>query len=172
MWWWLTTPTLKVGDEITVITANDKVSDDWHFDVRANKYTWEVVERQFWKNPDIRYFTLRLVSLDDMAAPGPDDKPDTTASTMGAFYDDGIDDEMADKKSLKYYANQLGKSIGTAISLYKNDLTNSSLAETEAVGFQFNMLVAENDMKPEAYGGQNGKFNLYRRRQQDRQIRH
>jgi GH35 family endo-1,4-beta-xylanase len=68
---------------------------------------------------------------------------------------------MADKKSLKYYANQNGKCIGTAISLYKNDLTNSSLAETEAVGFQFNMLVAENEMKPEAFGGQNGRFNLY-----------
>ena len=151
---------LKVGDEFGVIIAKNRIGDDWHFDVRANKYTWEVVERQFWKNPDIRYFTLRLVSLDDMTAPGPDDKPDTTASTIGAFYDDGIDD-ATDKKSLKYYANKLGKSIGTAISLYKNDLTNSSLAETEAVGFQFNMLVAENEMKPEAFGGQNGKFNLY-----------
>ena len=151
---------LKVGDEFGVIIAKNRIGDDWHFDVRANKYTWEVVERQFWKNPDIRYFTLRLVSLDDMTAPGPDDKPDTTASTIGAFYDDGIDD-ATDKKSLKYYANKLGKSIGTAISLYKNDLTNSSLAETEMVVAQFNMLVAENEMKPEAFGGKDGKFNLY-----------
>ena len=79
---------------------------------------------------------------------------------MGAFYNDEGVDEMADKKSLKYYAKQLGKSVGTAISIYKNDLTNSSLPETEAVGFQFNMLVAENDMKPEAYGGQNGRFSF------------
>jgi GH35 family endo-1,4-beta-xylanase len=42
--------------------------------------------------------------------------------------------------------------------LYKNDLTDSTLPETEAVGFQFNMLVAENEMKPEAFGGQNGNF--------------
>ena len=88
------------------------------------------------------------------------DNPDTPKSTMGAFYDDGIDD-ATDKKSLKYYAKQSGKSIGTAISLYKNDLTDSSLPETEAVGFQFNMLVAENEMKPEAFGGKNGSFSYY-----------
>ena len=152
---------LKVGDEITILTDNGKVSNDWHFNVRANKYTWEIVEFQFWRNPDIRQFTLRLVSLDNMAGPDTPDNPEIPESTMGAFYNDPGIDEMADKKSLKYYANQNGKCIGTAISLYKNDLTNSSLAETEAVGFQFNMLVAENEMKPEAFGGQNGKFNLY-----------
>ena len=152
---------LKVGDEITILTDNGKVSNDWHFNVRANKYTWEIVEFQFWRNPDIRQVTLRLVSLDNMAGLDTPDNPEIPESTMGAFYNDPGIDEMADKKSLKYYANQNGKCIGTAISLYKNDLTNSSLAETEAVGFQFNMLVAENEMKPEAFGGQNGKFNLY-----------
>lgn len=151
---------LKVGDEITILTDNGRVSDDWHFNVRANKYTWEIVEFQFWRNPDIRQFTLRLVSLDNMAGSDTPDNPDNPVSTMGAFYNDEGVDEMADKKSLKYYAKQNNKYIGTAISLYKNDLTNSSLPETEAVGFQFNMLVAENDMKPEAFGGQNGKFNF------------
>ena len=148
---------LKVGDEIGVLTAKDRVGSDWHFDVRANKYTWEVVERQFWKNPDVRWFTLRLVSLEDMANNDNPDNPDTQESTLGAFYDDGIDD-ATDKKSLKYYANLNGKSIGTAISLYKNDLTDSSLPETEEVIKQFNMLVAENEMKPEAFGGKDGKF--------------
>ena len=151
---------LKVGDEITVLTDNGRVSDDWYFNVRANKYTWEIVELQFWRNPDIRHFILRLVSLDTPDNPEIPDTPKNPESTMGAFYNDEGVDEMADKKSLKYYANQNGKRIGTAISIYKNDLTNSSLPETEAVGFQFNMLVAENDMKPEAYGGQNGWFNF------------
>ena len=102
-------------------------------------------------------FVLRLVSLENMNNGDNPDNPDITESTMGAFYDDGIDD-ATDKKSLKYYANQNGKSIGTAISLYKNDLMDTSLPETDAVGFQFNMLVAENEMKPEAFGGQNGNF--------------
>ena len=154
---------LKIGDEIRVMSAkyiNDK-EGNWHFDVRANKYTWEVEENVTTGILGGYVLTLRLVSLDDMAGPDTPDTPDTPVSTMGAFYSDPGVDEMADKKSLKYYANQNGKCIGTAISLYKNDLTNSSLAETEAVGFQFNMLVAENEMKPEAFGGQNGKFNLY-----------
>lgn len=149
---------LKVGDEFNVLIAQNRIGDDWHFDVRANKYTWEVVELQFWKNPDIRWFTLRLVSLEDMANQDNPDDPTQQESTIGAFYNDPGVDEMADKKSLKYYANQNGKYIGTAISLYKNDLTDSSLPETEAVGFQFNMLVAENEMKPEAFGGKDGKF--------------
>jgi GH35 family endo-1,4-beta-xylanase len=102
-------------------------------------------------------FVLRLVSLENMDNGNDSDNPGISENTMGAFYDDGIDD-AEDKKSLKYYANQNGKSIGTAISLYKNDLTDSTLPETEAVGFQFNMLVAENEMKPEAFGGQNGNF--------------
>lgn len=148
---------VKVGDEFAVLIAKNRIGDDWHFDVRANKYTWEVVERQLWTNPDIRWFSLRLTSLDDMTNQDNPDNPDIHESTMGAFYDDGVD-EATDKKSLKYYANQNGKSIGTAISLYKNDLTDSSLPETEAVSFQFNMLVAENEMKPEAFGGKDGKF--------------
>ena len=149
---------LKVGDEFNVLIAQNRIGDDWHFDVRANKYTWEVVELQFWKNPDIRWFTLRLVSLEDIANQDNPDDPTQQESTIGAFYNDPGVDEMADKKSLKYYANQNGKYIGTAISLYKNDLTDSTLPETEAVGFQFNMLVAENEMKPEAFGGKNGSF--------------
>ena len=145
---------VKVGDEFPIMTAKSKSAGDWHFDVKAKKYTWEVVERE--ENGQL-VFVLRLVSLEDMNNGDNPDNPDNPESTMGAFYDDGIDD-ATDKKSLKYYANLNGKSIGTAISLYKNDLTDSSLPETDAVGFQFNMLVAENEMKPEAFGGKNGSF--------------
>ena len=145
---------VKVGDEFIIMTAKSKSAGDWHFDVKAAQYTWEVVERE----ADGKVvFVLRLVSLENMDNGNDSDNPGISENTMGAFYDDGIDD-AEDKKSLKYYANQNGKSIGTAISLYKNDLTDSTLPETEAVGFQFNMLVAENEMKPEAFGGQNGNF--------------
>lgn len=152
---------LKVGDEICVMCAKGKADfDKWQFDVSANKYTWEVIERITDSIEGTLSVILRLVSFDDMVDSDDHDAPNEQESTVGAYYDDGIDD-ADDKHSLKYYANQLGKSIGTAISLYKNDLTNSSLPETEAVGFQFNMLVAENEMKPEAFGGENGKFNLF-----------
>ena len=152
---------LKVGDKIDVLITNGKSPEDWHFDVRANKYTWEVVEENELAYDGNLTFAVRLVSLDTPDNPEIPDTLENPESTMGAFYDDtiyGYDD--TDKRSLKFYASKNGKSIGTAISIYKIDLTNSSLPETEAVGFQFNMLVAENDMKPEAYGGQNGWFNF------------
>ena len=150
---------LKIGDAIPVMAANhiDDIEGKWHFDIRANKYTWEVVENIATGIGGGYFLSIRLVSLDNMTNNDNPDNPDIQESTMGAFYDDGIDD-ATDKKSLKYYANQNGKSIGTAISLYKNDLTDSTLPETEAVSFQFNMLVAENEMKPEAFGGKDGKF--------------
>ena len=149
---------LQVGDEILVLTTKGKLSDNWHFDVRANKYTWEVEENRATGGSKSDYnLSLRLVSLDTPEYPDNPDNPDNPESTMGAYYDDGVDD-ATDKKSLRYYANQIGKKIGTAISLYKNDLTDGSLAETDLVKKQFNMLVAENEMKPEAFGGQNGNF--------------
>ena len=147
---------VQVGDEFRVMTAKSKSAGDWHFDVRANKYTWEVVERE--EDGSI-VFVLRLVSLEDMSDPDNPDNPDNPVSTMGAYYDRELDAE--DKHSLKYYANLVGKSIGTAISLYKNDITDSSLPETQMVTGQFNMLVAENEMKPEAFGGQNGSFSYF-----------
>ena len=153
---------LQIGDEIPVMTAryiNDK-EGNWHFDIRANKYTWEVDEAAATVIGGAYRLSVRLVSLEDMDNPDNPDDPHQQQSTMGPFYDDGIDD-ATDKKSLKYYAKQSGKYIGTAISLYKNDITDSSLPETEAVGFQFNMLVAENEMKPEAFGGKNGVFSFY-----------
>lgn len=148
---------VQVGDEFRIMTAKSKSAGDWHFDVKANKYTWVVDERE--ENGSI-VFVLRLVSLEDMSNPDNPDNPDNPVSMMGAFYDDGIND-AEDKHSLKYYANLVGKSIGTAISLYKNDITDANLAETQMVTGQFNMLVAENEMKPEAFGGQNGSFSFF-----------
>ena len=148
---------VQVGDEFVIMTAKSKSTGDWHFDVKAAKYTWEIVERE---EGGKVFFVLRLVSFDNMGNNDNPDNPNNPESTMGAFYDDGIND-AEDMKSLRYYANQIGKNVGTAISLYKNDLTDSSLPETTAVGNNFNMLVAENEMKPEAFGGENGLFNFY-----------
>ena len=39
------TANLPIGTEYRVLTANGK-SGDWHFDVRANKYTWVVEEKE------------------------------------------------------------------------------------------------------------------------------
>jgi hypothetical protein len=88
---------VKVGDEFIIMTAKSKSAGDWHFDVKAAQYTWEVVERE---SDGKVLFVLRLVSLENMNSGNDPDNPDITESTMGAFYDDGIDD-AEDKKSLK-----------------------------------------------------------------------
>lgn len=148
---------VKVGDEFKVLTAKRKSSlkGDWHFDVRADQYTWEVIERE--ENGDI-VFVLRLVSYEKMDNPEIPDIP-VIQSTIGALYDDGIDDK-ADQTSLRDYAAKNGKYIGTAISMWKNDLNNANLGETKEVGAQFNMLVAENEMKWDALEQSRNSFSF------------
>ena len=148
---------VKVGDEFKVLTAKRKSSlkGDWHFDVRADQYTWEVEERE--ENGGIA-FVLRLVSYEKMDTPEIPDEPEVPESTIGALYDDGIEDNT-DKTTLREYADKNGKYIGTAISMWKNDLTNASLGETKEVGAQFNMLVAENEMKWDALEPSRNSFS-------------
>ena len=95
---------------------------------------------------------LRLVSFN---TPGDQDGEDDADNQeeqeqMGAFYDDGINDKT-DRTTLREYAEKNGKFIGTAISTWKNDITNANLAETKEAGLQFNMLVAENEARSARY---------------------
>lgn len=129
---------LNVGDEFTVLQAKSKTSG-WHFDLRQpGRYTWELVEEQ---NDDSYSLKLRVASLKD-ASDNPDDNPDpeNQESTMGPYYDDGISDS-SDRHTLRYYADKVGKNIGVALSTWKYG--------SELAG-QFNMLVAENEMKMDA----------------------
>ena len=148
---------VKVGDEFKVLTAKRKSSliGDWHFDVRADQYTWELIERP---EGDGVAFVLRLVSFDQMDIPDNSVVPEIPESTIGSLYDDGIDDK-SDKTTLRDYAEKNGKYIGTAISMWKNDLNNASLGETKEVGAQFNMLVAENEMKWDALEPSRNSFS-------------
>ena len=77
---------------------------------------------------------------------------------MGPFYDDGISD-ASDATTLREYAERSGKRIGTAISTWKTDLSNENLAETKEVERQFNLLVAENEMKFDALEPSRGQFS-------------
>jgi GH35 family endo-1,4-beta-xylanase len=72
---------------------------------------------------------------------------------MGYLYDDGIDDKT-DTKTLRYYAEQNGKQIGAAFCTYKGLDSD----RTEAAR-QFNMLVAENEMKMESLQPSKGSFS-------------
>ncbi len=152
---------VKVGDEFPVLKAKSKTSkaDEWHFELqKPEHYTWKIVEHE--ENGEYLVW-LRVESLEDQQGgdDDPNDHPDD-GEQMGAFYDDGID-EATDFTTLREYATKNGKRIGTAISMWKNDLTNASLGETQEVGSQFNMLVAENEMKFDVLQPNQGEFNYW-----------
>lgn len=145
------TANLAIGTEFRVMTVKSKQTGDWHFDVRANKYTWAVVERE--ENGQV-VFIVRLESYNNMEKTDDSDDSDPTESTIGAFYDDGIDDAK-DKNTLCYYAAQNKKNIGVALATYK-----SLQSEREEAGRQFNMMVCENEMKMDALQPSKGSFSF------------
>lgn len=154
---------LTVGDEFRLLSAKSKTSQagEWHFDLqKPDRYTWELEERE----EDGSYvLILRLVSLDDDQGGGGNDNPNDPSddeNRMGAFYDDGIAD-ATDSTPLRLYADKNQKLIGTAISTWKNDITNASLPETKEVAAQFNLLVAENEMKFDALEPSRNQFNYW-----------
>lgn len=153
---------VKVGDEFRLLTAKGKATaaGNWHFELKQpDRYTWELAE----KEEDGTYtVTLRLISFNNPENTDDPDNPDNpeTNKPMGPFYDDGINDQT-DLTTLREYAQQNGKFIGTAISTWKNDITNASLPETQEIGKQFNMLVAENEMKFDALEPSQGEFNYW-----------
>jgi len=69
------------------------------------------------------------------------------------LYDDGINDN-SDTKTLRYYAEKNGKQIGIALCTYKG-----LQSDRDESGRQFNMMVAENEMKMDALQPQQGQFS-------------
>ena len=143
---------VKVGNTFTVLTAKAK-SGDWKFVLqKPERYTWAIEEQ----TDGVDYkVVLRLTSLENSDNPDPDnpDDPETPESTMGALYDDGIDDN-ADTNTLAYYAEKNGKKIGVALATYKG-----LASDRDEAGRQFNMMVAENEMKMETLQPSKGQFS-------------
>ncbi len=148
------TADIAIGTEFRVLTVNSKAAGDWHFDVHANKYTWVVEERQ---ENDHVVFVVRLESYADMEIaddPDEDDEANNPIYTMGAFYDDGIND-ATDNNTLRYYADKNQKSIGVALCTYKG-----YDSERKEAARQFNMMVCENEMKMDALQPSKGSFSF------------
>lgn len=140
----------EIGFSVPLLTAKSKTGD-WHFDLKQpSKYTWELVEEE----ADGSYtLKARIVSLND--SDNPDGQPDVhgdSIAVMGPYYDDGINDN-ADRNSLRFYAEQCGKYIGAAFCTYKG-----LSSERDDAAKQFNMMVAENEMKMDALQPSQGQF--------------
>lgn len=140
----------NVGIELTLLTAKAK-SGDWQFCFQQpGKGTWVLEETN---DADGYKLVARLTSMEDANPDNPED-PDATVpigSPMGPYYDDGINDNT-DTHTLRYYAERNGKNLGVAISSWKGNM--------EEGGKQFNMLVAENEMKMETLQPQRGQFSF------------
>ena len=140
----------EVGTELTLLTAKSK-SGDWQFQLQqSGKGTWALEEKT---DGDGYKVVVKLVSTEESDTPDTPDDPDKPASTMGAFYDDGIDDK-SDTKTLRYYAEKNGKHIGIALCTYKG-----LQSDRDESGRQFNMMVAENELKMDALQPQQGQFS-------------
>ena len=140
----------EVGTELPLVTAKSK-SGNWEFRLKQpGKGTWMLEEKT---DADGYKLVAKLVSTSDADNPDDPDNPDEPESTMGAFYDDGIDDK-ADTHTLRYYAEKNEKFVGGALCTYKSyDYERAEAAK------QYNMLVAENEMKMEVLQPSQGQFS-------------
>jgi autotransporter-associated beta strand protein len=142
----------EVGYEFTLLTAKSK-SGDWQFELKQpGRYTWELVE-----HTEGNTYTLvaRITSLNDSEGSGGSEGPDNPEQPgMGPYYDDGISD-AADTHSLRYYAEKCGKYVGVALCTYKG-----YQSDRDEGGKQFNMMVAENEMKMDALQPSQGQYTF------------
>ena len=140
----------EVGTELPLVTAKSK-SGNWEFRLKQpGKGTWMLEEKT---DADGYKLVAKLVSTSDADNPDDPDNPDEPESTMGAFYDDGIDDK-ADTHTLRYYAEKNEKFVGGAFCTYKSyDYERAEAAK------QYNMLVAENEMKMDVLQPSQGQFS-------------
>lgn len=64
-------------------------------------------------------------------------------------------------QTLRYHAQKCGKNIGAAIPVWRIDVNNDNLDMTQTIYSNFNMVVAENEMKIDALQPNRGEFNFY-----------
>lgn len=156
------TTELAVGDEFTLITAAGKNLVDeaaWNFDIRYPKaYTWEVEERQ---TAEGYALVARVTSLTyTMQGEIVDNDEDTDFTPITEDGDADSFDEPSDATSLRNYAERLGKRIGVAAASYRYNVSDDNDAATRLVGSQFNLIVAENEMKFDATEPSQGHFDF------------
>lgn len=151
---------LNKGDQFTLISSAAKISDmDWNFRVQYPKaFSWKVSESVIGD----RYCLTATVT--DTAYSGQGDVEIADEIVLDGIGNDAyiIDwsESYDDPMPLRHYAQKAGKSIGMAVNQYKYSLSNTSDQRPAIVADQFNLAVAENEMKIDATEPSQGNFNL------------
>ena len=70
-------------------------------------------------------------------------------------------DYTNETQTLRYHAEKCGKKIGAAIPVWRIDVNNDNHDMTQTIYNNFNMVVAENEMKIDALQPNRGEFNFY-----------
>lgn len=65
------------------------------------------------------------------------------------------------EQTLRYHADKCGKKIGVAVPAWRIDLNDDNQDITRTIYSNFNMVVAENEMKIDALQPNRGEFNFY-----------
>lgn len=151
---------LDKGDTFTLISAAGKPQTDggWNFRIQYPKvYTWEVRESA----GDSGYTLTATVTDERYSGQGDvilEDQP-VLSGDNGDFIVDWTED-YSDATPMRDYAARAGVSIGVAVNQYCYSLDNATDPKPSAVGSQFNLVVAENEMKIDATEPSRGNFTL------------
>ena len=147
---------LNVGDELTLLTATQKVGTDWQLAINYPKaYTWKVEQRV--GEDDTFSVVARVTSL-AYGNQGEGNEEGGEEEEDKGYPDDDWTADLTDNTPLRTYAEQLGKYIGVAGASYRYDCSRND-GETGLVGNQFNMIVGENEMKFDATEPSQNSFN-------------
>lgn len=150
---------LHEGDEFTLFTATKKEAYDnveWAFNIIYPKaYSWTVEQLE---TADGFKVVARVTSVIYSGQGDVDDNDDKPGTSV----DDGILDieaEMLDSTPLRSYADQNGTFIGTCVPVWSIDVDNDSEPRTALITKEYNMVVAENEMKFDATEPSQGNFS-------------
>lgn len=150
---------LKEGDEFTLLAASG-ASEGLNFRVQYPKaYSWSVEQ----KVTDKGFFVTAKVTSTDYSGQGDTVIEDEYGeeSLDNSDYIVDYSKDFDDTTPLRVYAERLGKSIGVAIPSSRFDLTNPDDPRSALALKEFNLVVAENEMKIDWTEGSQGVFSLW-----------
>lgn len=148
--------TLAVNDEFILLSATEKIGTDWKFNIIYPKsYTWITEQRE--DNNGTYMLVAKVTSL-DYSGQGDIEIDDDEEDEFQGYPDDDWSYDLTDNTPLRRYADILDKKIGVAAASYRYDCSRND-GETGLVGNQFNIIVAENEMKFDATEPNKNSFN-------------